>query len=93
MEIFLFMVWICKKERKKLLVGMSATLEIIIYQNNDALLLPVEAVQIIGNDRAIVRMKKEGQLNSEEVEIKVGRTTFDSVEILQGLSEGETVIY
>lgn len=82
-----------KKVRKKLLVGMSATLEIIIYQNNDALLLPVEAVQMIGNDRAIVRMKKEGQLNSEEVEIKVGRTTFDSVEILQGLSEGETVIY
>ena len=29
----------------------------------------------------------------KEIEVNVGRTTFDSVEILQGLSEGETVIY
>ena len=82
-----------KKERKKLLVGMSATLEILIYQNNDALLLPVQAVQMIGNDKAMVRRKNDSQLNPEEIEVNVGRTTFDSVEILQGLSEGETVIY
>ena len=72
---------------------MSATLEIIIYQNNDALLLPVQAVQMIGNDKAMVRRKNDSQLNPEEIEVNVGRTTFDSVEILQGLSEGETVIY
>ena len=81
------------KLKKKLLVGMSANLEIIIYKNDNALLLPVESVQMMGEDTAMVNRKNEDQVSSEMIEVQVGRTTFDSVEILNGLKEGETVVY
>jgi len=81
------------KVKKKLLVGMSANLEVITYKNDKALLLPVHAVQTMGRDTARVNRQNEGQTQPEQLEIKVGRTTLDSVEILKGLKEGDTVVY
>jgi len=81
------------KVKKKLLVGMTANLEVITYKNNKALLLPVQAVQLMGGNTARVNRQNEGQTQPEQVEVKVGRTTLDSVEILEGLKEGDTVVY
>jgi HlyD family secretion protein len=81
------------KLKKKLLVGMSANLEVITYNDPKALLLPIDAVQVMGGSQAIVNLKNPDDAEPKEVEIKVGRTTLDSVEILKGLKEGDNVVY
>ncbi|MFZ2198095.1 MAG: HlyD family efflux transporter periplasmic adaptor subunit [Thermodesulfovibrionales bacterium] len=77
------------QQRKLILVGMSANLDVIIYEKPEALMVPVSAVQSEG-DKRFVNKRKGTAL--EKTEVKTGYTTLDSVEVLDGLKIGDEIV-
>jgi hypothetical protein len=83
---------VTEEQRKVILVGMSANLEIIIHEKPDAIMVPVSAVKSEGDKKYV--MKKKGDAPSvpaEKVEVETGYTTVDSVEITKGLKAGDQI--
>jgi PAS domain S-box-containing protein len=80
------------EEKGRVLLGMSAVLEFVIYENPAALLVPIRAVHDSGGGRFVtIKDKSTGKL--KDVPVETGDTTLDSVEILNGLkAEDEVVI-
>jgi RND family efflux transporter MFP subunit len=74
--------------RKRIMVGMTANLEIIIYEKPDALMVPLSAVKEENGKRYLIRKKGE---TLEKVEVTTGYTTQDTVEITKGLKPGEMI--
>jgi PAS domain S-box-containing protein len=74
--------------RERVLVGMSTHLDIMIYDNAQALMLPIRAVQEELSKRYVQLKTASGLVRSE---VKTGYTTADSVEITQGLKAGDQV--
>lgn len=73
------------KEGPAVFPGVSADVEFVVYQKDDALLLPKGAVKKEGGrERATLR-------NGKVVELKTGRSEGDRVEILEGLKAGDEV--
>ena len=75
-------------------IGMNATATIHIQNKDGILMLPVEALQELG-DRIFVYTvndEKTGVLSGEK-EVRTGISDGIRVEIISGLSEGETVFY
>lgn len=71
----------------RVLGGMNVSGEILVSSVSNALLLPSEAVFRNGKDWFV-------QMQSGEYrQIEVGMTTDSQVQIVSGLSEGETVVY
>lgn len=70
---------------------MTANVSFIVHRKKDALLLPASAVRD-GADgkRVLVPSGEEGKTEAREV--KTGLVTDQSVEVLDGLSEGDTVV-
>ena len=67
-------------------VGMSANVEVIIYEKQEAILVPLSAVGS-QNDRFFVTLK-----DGRKVEVKVGYTTaIGEVEIVAGVNAGEEI--
>ena len=79
------------EQRGQLRLGMSATLEVVVRDRPDALLVPIGAVRVRGNGEAWLRVRDEdGEVRS--VQVEAGMTTLDSVEILSGLKAGDAVL-
>jgi Cu(I)/Ag(I) efflux system membrane fusion protein len=70
--------------------NMFAQIAIHTTGDEQALLIPKEALIRTGNQDRVVLALGEGSFKS--VEVSVGRYDSESVEILQGLSEGERVV-
>ncbi|MCW7754296.1 PAS domain S-box protein [Desulfobotulus sp. H1] len=68
-------------------IGMSADLEILIYDNPKALLVPLYLVRSMGNHAMVRIIRDDGSM--EERKVTTGITTPVSVEILSGLESGE----
>ena len=67
--------------------GMTGAVTLVVYENNDALLVPQAAVF---EDGKIVYMKlEEGQ--SEARPVKTGRKIGDKIEIREGLAAGDKI--
>jgi len=82
------------EQKKKVFVGMSANLEVFIYEKQDALMIPVSAVETAGGKR-FVNKRSSGagsKVTSEKVEVQTGYTTLDSVEIIKGLKAGDEIV-
>ncbi len=79
---------------EKMRAGMNATATITIEEHEDALLIPIIAVQEYG-DKVFVYTDAGGDtgIPAGEKEIETGISDGESVEILEGLSEGDTVYY
>lgn len=78
--------------RKRIMVGMTANLEIIIYEKPDALMVPIVAVQDEQGKRYVLRKKGANPADlSEKVEVTTGYTTQDMVEITSGLKAGDLI--
>ena len=78
-------------QRELLRAGMSSRLEIVVYRNDAALLVPIDAVERRGRKHRLWVVDPEtGEARAREVEI--GTTTLDSVEILAGLEAGSEII-
>ncbi|TYT74696.1 PAS domain S-box protein [Desulfobotulus mexicanus] len=72
---------------KSIRVGMSADLEILVYDNPQALLVPLYLVRPAGSHAMVRVVKDDGSM--EERKVTTGITTLGSVEILSGLEPGE----
>lgn len=70
-------------------LGMTANLEVVVYENPHALLVPVRAVFRHGEGHA-VRVLRDGAVRI--VPVSTGITTVTSVEITKGLKKGEQVV-
>ncbi len=68
-------------------VGMSADLEVMVYEKKDALMVPISFVKLI-NGRPMIRLvENEGRVIEKEV--STGLTTLGSVEIRSGVQAGD----
>ena len=79
------------EQRKLIKLGMSANLQVHVYENPRALLIPIGAVRTMG-DRHSVTIRDNATGTLKDVEIKTGMTTLDSVEVTTGLSPGDSVV-
>lgn len=98
-EVSTFDVTVALNEIDNLRLGMTVDVEVVIAKAEDTLLLPVEAIQKIGN-RNVVMITNEVSAEGEQVNIKdnykmieIGLSSEDYVEIISGLKEGQTVYY
>ncbi|MEW6364347.1 MAG: PAS domain S-box protein [Acidobacteriota bacterium] len=79
------------EQRQKVRVGMSANLEVLLYQNSKALLVPVAAVKSREGKHTVTVMEKAtGQMR--DVVVETGMMTPTAVEIRSGLKEGDEVV-
>lgn len=78
--------------RKRLMVGMTANPEIIIYEKADALMVPLAAVKSEQGKRYVTRKKGAAPSDAAEtVEVTTGYTTQETVEIVTGLRAGDLI--
>lgn len=78
-------------ERAAVRLGMSADMEIVIYDAPDALVVPVSAVDL-SSGRPRVRLADPDSGTARLVDVVTGMTTVDAVEIVEGLSAGDRVL-
>ena len=78
-------------QRERLRVGMSSRLRIEVYRREDALLVPVDAVEVTGGGSWLtVVQRATGETQRRQV--STGVTTMRSVEVTQGLKAGERIV-
>ena len=78
------------RQREAVRLGMSANMEIVIYENSEALVVPIGAVDL-AEDRPRVRVLDGAGASGRMVYVTTGITTVDSVEILNGIAPGDRV--
>lgn len=71
-------------------VGMSATTNILYYAIEDALLIPVSAVQYKSGSTFVNRMEGDKRVLTE---IELGGRGASEVQVLSGLNQGDQVVY
>ena len=71
---------------------MTARIDLITLDRPDALMVPLAAVQLKGEERFVqVKDKATGQLKT--VQVTTGITTADTVEIVSGLVAGDEIAW
>lgn len=78
-------------QRQQLRLGMSANLEVVVYEKPDALLVPFSAVQT-RNGKAWLHVRDKETGGVKQIEVDTGVTTLDAVEIVRGLEPGDEVV-
>lgn len=71
-------------------LGMSARMIVSIYNNPKALTVPLSAVHRIQGKTLVKVVRPDGSVRN--VNVLTGYTTFDSVEILDGLQAGDKIV-
>lgn len=74
-------------------MGMSASAAIQISTSQNALLLPMSALQQKGEETFVYTKKDKDGTLSGETAVKTGLSDGQNVEILNGLKEGDTIYY
>ena len=74
--------------------GISAELDIETYLNENCLTIPIEASKTdrTGDYCYVARDNGDGTYRPEKVYITTGNSSLTSVEVLEGLNEGDIVI-
>ena len=80
-----------EEQRRLLRLGMSARAEVVVYEKQDALLVPIEAVRF-ASEQLYVWVRERDTGEAREVEVVAGMTTVDSVEILDGILPGDEIL-
>ena len=78
-------------QRQRLRAGMSSRLQVDVYSNDAALMVPIEAVERSGPSH-LVRLVNRETREVQEHAVQVGITTLDSVEITAGLQPGDEIV-
>ena len=78
-------------QRQRLRAGMSSRLQVVVYSNDAALMVPIEAVERSGPSH-LVRLVNRETREVQEHAVQVGTTTLDSVEITDGLQPGDEIV-
>jgi macrolide-specific efflux system membrane fusion protein len=71
--------------------GMSATVNFLLSERRDVLILPLNAVKK-RNGNFYVFVKPKGEKEIKAVQIEAGQENTEHIEIVSGLSEGDEVI-
>lgn len=77
------------EQRAAVRIGMSAVLEVVVRQDAQALLVPLEAVILIDGEPT-VRVARDGDFRP--VPVVVGEVTVDAAEILEGIAPGDRIL-
>jgi HlyD family secretion protein len=79
-----------EKEKKHVILGMTANMEVETYNNPEALLVPISCISKQNEEETVMKKDPDtGEFN--ETIVKTGIITEDSIEILSGLSIGDKV--
>ncbi|MCG8617669.1 MAG: PAS domain S-box protein [Desulfobacterales bacterium] len=78
-------------QREMIRLGMSTNLEIMVYENPEAVVVPLACVDL-REEKAFVKVPGPDG-NPVEKEVTAGMTTLESVEILHGLAPGDPVFF
>ena len=85
-----YKVTITFKSDERIKLGMTANIEIITGEEDNSLYVPIRAI-FEEDDIEFVRVKKGNKITKKEVKLGIqGDTT---VEILEGVEEGDTVVF
>lgn len=76
-----------------MMLGMSASATIHIEESENAVLIPVSALQEKGDSTFVYTGKDEDGNLTDTAEVETGLSNGSQVEIVSGLSEGDTVYY
>jgi len=76
--------------RRAVRLGMSGQLEVVIYRNDRAFVIPSEAIRSVG-ERHVVRFRRGPSDAEELVAVTIGRPMPQGVEVF-GLDEGEVAL-
>lgn len=79
------------EQRKDILLGMTCEVEIVFYENPEAVVIPFPAVNQEGEEPTVTVLEKDG--GTREVKIKTGINQVDTIEVVEGLELGQTVVY
>ncbi len=74
------------------LIGMSGTADILSESRDNAVTIPLEAVQIINNEYYVILGADAGVKTVADHKISVGINNGTYIEVTDGLSEGDTVV-
>jgi HlyD family secretion protein len=75
-------------EHHDLMPGVTAEVEIITDRRRDAMVIPCEAVQVVGGQNVCYVIKQD---HFERREVAVTKATHDLVQVVDGLAEGERI--
>jgi len=84
-----------KSQMEFLRLGMSAEMEIVVYENENALLVPFEAIDVemeAEEEKRFVQLFDKKTKTAKRVEVETGATTVDSVEVLKGITETDLLL-
>ena len=70
-------------------IGMTTELQVVVYENPKAILVPISAVDADAKTVLVVDPKTGKQ---KPVKVETGITTLQDVEILKGLAVGDTIV-
>ena len=79
------------EQRRKIRLGMSANLQVQVYHNPEALLVPIELVRTV-EGRHWLTVQDPSSETVKDVEVQTGTTTLNEVEIVGGLHAGDRVV-
>lgn len=88
-----YSVEITMEKTDEMLYGMSASATIQVEEAENAVLIPVNALQEEGNSTFVYTESDDDGNLSGEVEVTTGLSDGSQVEITSGLEEGDTVYY
>ncbi|MCY4211386.1 MAG: efflux RND transporter periplasmic adaptor subunit [Gammaproteobacteria bacterium] len=78
--------------REHLRVGMTAYITIVVHSDPEALLVPLTAVNHGANGANWLQVIDPDTGLAQRRPVELGRTTIDSVQVLQGLTAGEKIV-
>lgn len=84
-----FKVEVSIDDPKDLKAGMTANAKIVVSENKNALLVPVEAVTESGNNKYVTILDGE---EKKKVKVATGLNNENNIEIKNGLKEGQKVV-
>jgi HlyD family secretion protein len=88
-KTYSIMIEVLTKTEAKLKPGMSATVEIVTDRLSKVLYVPIQAVVSDGDKRYVYVVRSS---RKKLREVQVGKYNTDSMEIINGLEEGETML-
>ena len=77
-------------QKKHLRLGMSTKMAVILAEKPDAILIPFKA--LFNEEKETFVFKLDQNEQPQKVAVKTGKTTVDSVEIVEGLKAGDQLV-
>lgn len=78
-------------QQRQIRLGMSATLEVVVHDRPDALLLPLHALENLDGEW-YAQLKDPATHRVRRAKVETGITNLEAVEILRGLKPGDEVL-